>query len=76
MRENILQIVFKTKKMPYSLCIILAHFCTITVELSAESAKTPICGKRDEQCATRARRAMETKLYDEDLTTPINVTKM
>jgi len=44
--------------------------------LFAESANTPICGKRDDQCAKHARRAMEIKLYDEDLTSPLNVTKM
>ncbi|XP_072758970.1 pickpocket protein 28 isoform X2 [Anoplolepis gracilipes] len=40
-----------------------------------KSANTPICGKRDEQCAKRARRAMEIKLYDEDLN-PINITEV
>jgi len=43
--------------------------------LFTESAKTPICGKKDELCAKRARRAMEIKLYDEDLN-PINLTEV
>ncbi|KAG7200622.1 hypothetical protein KM043_001178 [Ampulex compressa] len=36
-----------------------------------KSSNTPICGKKDDQCATNARRAMEVKLYDDD--TGINV---
>ncbi|KAL6445649.1 hypothetical protein ACFW04_000866 [Cataglyphis niger] len=52
------------------------EICDCVQYYMPKSAKTPICGKRDEQCATRARRAMETKLYDEDLTTPINVSRI
>lgn len=43
--------------------------------LFTEAAKTPICGKKDEQCAERARRTMEIKLYDEDLN-PMNLTEV
>ncbi|KAG5332814.1 PPK28 protein, partial [Acromyrmex heyeri] len=32
-----------------------------------KSSNTPICGKKDEPCAKRARQAMEIKLYDEVL---------
>ncbi|XP_053977390.1 pickpocket protein 28-like [Hylaeus volcanicus] len=31
-----------------------------------KSSNTPICEKKDDACATNARRAMEMKLYDED----------
>ncbi|XP_076650925.1 pickpocket protein 28 isoform X2 [Halictus rubicundus] len=31
-----------------------------------QSSNTPICEKKDDQCATAARRAMEVKLYDDD----------
>lgn len=51
-------------------------FLSIKVILFAESKNTPICGKRDELCANRARRGMEVKLYDEELTNPLNVTEM
>lgn len=32
-----------------------------------ESSNTPICGKKDDLCATTARRAMEQNLYDEEI---------
>lgn len=32
----------------------------------AESSNTPICEKKDDACATNARRAMEVKLYDDE----------
>ncbi|EFN72474.1 Amiloride-sensitive cation channel 4-A [Camponotus floridanus] len=40
-----------------------------------KAAKTPICGKKDESCATLARKKMEIKLYVEDLN-PINLTEV
>nr|XP_012222920.1 PREDICTED: pickpocket protein 28-like [Linepithema humile] len=49
--------------------------CNCVQYYMPKSSKTPICGKRDEQCAKRARRAMENKLYDEsELTITLNVT--
>ncbi|XP_034937695.1 pickpocket protein 28-like [Chelonus insularis] len=40
-----------------------------------KSANTPICGKKDDPCATRARRLMETKLYDDEAD-KLNVTEI
>lgn len=34
--------------------------------LFLESSNTPICEKKDDICATKARKIMEIKLYDED----------
>ncbi|XP_020297428.1 pickpocket protein 28-like [Pseudomyrmex gracilis] len=39
-----------------------------------KSKNTPICSKKDEQCAKLARRTMENKLYDETEGNPLNVT--
>ncbi|CAL1673516.1 unnamed protein product [Lasius platythorax] len=52
------------------------QMCDCVQYYMPKSAKTPICGKSDEQCAKIARRAMETKLYDEDMTNQINITKI
>ncbi|KAL0131219.1 hypothetical protein PUN28_002644 [Cardiocondyla obscurior] len=52
------------------------QLCDCVQYYMPKSSNTPICGKRDEQCAKRARRAMEIKLYDEDLTNPLNVTEI
>ncbi|KAK0183188.1 hypothetical protein PV327_001254 [Microctonus hyperodae] len=41
-----------------------------------KSANTPICGKKDDICATDARRLMETNLYDDETTAgKLNVTE-
>ncbi|XP_076240811.1 pickpocket protein 28 [Calliopsis andreniformis] len=41
-----------------------------------KSSNTPICEKKDDQCATNARRAMEVKLYDDESgITSINVSE-
>lgn len=52
------------------------QLCDCVQYYMPKSSNTPICGKRDEMCAKRARRAMEVKLYDEDLTNPLNVTEI
>ncbi|XP_018316313.1 pickpocket protein 28-like [Mycetomoellerius zeteki] len=41
--------------------------CNCVQYYMPKSSNTPICGKRDEPCAKRARQAMEVKLYDEVL---------
>ncbi|XP_035735127.1 pickpocket protein 28-like [Vespa mandarinia] len=38
-----------------------------------KSSNTTICGKKDDQCATTARRAMEIKLYDDN---QLNITEI
>ena len=35
--------------------------------LFLESSNTQICEKKDDNCATKARRAMEMKLYDDNI---------
>ncbi|XP_012136271.1 pickpocket protein 28 isoform X2 [Megachile rotundata] len=41
-----------------------------------KSSNTPICEKKDDNCATNARRAMEVKLYDDDTgITTLNVSE-
>ncbi|XP_024889162.1 pickpocket protein 28-like isoform X1 [Temnothorax curvispinosus] len=50
------------------------QLCDCVQYYMPKSSNTPICGKKDEPCAKRARRAMEVKLYDEDLTS--NITKI
>ncbi|XP_043266575.1 pickpocket protein 28-like isoform X2 [Venturia canescens] len=41
-----------------------------------KSSNTPICGKKDDLCATTARRAMEQNLYDEEIAVnQINITE-
>ncbi|XP_011645500.1 pickpocket protein 28-like [Pogonomyrmex barbatus] len=51
------------------------QLCECVQHYMPKSSNTPICGKKDDPCAKRARRAMEVKLYDEDLTNS-NVTKI
>lgn len=41
--------------------------------LFSESSNTTICGKKDDQCASTARRAMEIKLYDDN---QLNITEI
>ncbi|XP_057341038.1 pickpocket protein 28 isoform X2 [Microplitis mediator] len=42
-----------------------------------KSANTPICGKKDDQCANDARRLMEKKLYDDEAAADkLNVTEI
>ncbi|XP_029173329.1 pickpocket protein 28-like [Nylanderia fulva] len=52
------------------------QICDCVQYYMPKSAKTPICGKSDELCAIKARRAMETKLYDEESTSLVNVTEI
>ncbi|XP_014484862.1 PREDICTED: pickpocket protein 28-like [Dinoponera quadriceps] len=49
--------------------------CSCVQYYMPKSSNTQICGKKDEQCAQNARRAMETKLYDEDTANSLNVTE-
>ncbi|XP_032675500.1 pickpocket protein 28-like [Odontomachus brunneus] len=49
--------------------------CSCVQYYMPKSSNTQICGKKDEQCAVNARRAMETKLYDEDTANSLNVTE-
>lgn len=52
------------------------QLCNCVMYYMPKSSNTLICGKKDEMCATNARRAMELKLYDEDLTSSlINITE-
>lgn len=52
------------------------QLCDCVQYYMPKSSHTPICGKKDEQCAKQARRAMEIKLYDEDVTNTLNITKI
>ncbi|XP_012527253.2 pickpocket protein 28 [Monomorium pharaonis] len=52
------------------------QLCHCVQPYMPKSNNTPICGKKDEQCANRARKSMELKLYDEEVANPLNITEI
>ncbi|XP_033220571.1 pickpocket protein 28-like [Belonocnema kinseyi] len=52
------------------------QICQCVQYYMPKSSNTSICGKKDDQCAIRARRAMELKLYDDENTNnQLNITE-